>query len=165
MYVFTDGAFVNRHGSIGALVMNHKGAVVSHFAWQCDAESDRLLTRWSRNPLFELELLPIAVAFSVWSSMLSNRPVCFYVDNEAAKAACVRAWGSTRLGNALVRHICVCEVAHSISPWYSRVPSFSNPADSPSRGDTAWLAERGSREVAVHEVASRLIREGQGEAA
>ena len=72
MYVFTDGAFENGHGSIGALVMNHKGAVVSHFAWQCDAESDLLLTRWSRNPIFELELLPIAVAFSVWSSMLST---------------------------------------------------------------------------------------------
>ena len=109
------------------------------------------------------ELLPIAVAYSVWAPMMAGRPVCFYVDNEAAKAACVRAWGSTRLGNSLVRHVCVCEVVHKISPWYSRVPSFSNPADAPSRGDVAWLAERGSRETKVDEVASRLIREGQGE--
>ena len=95
--------------------------------------------------------------------MLAGKPVCFYVDNEAAKAACVRAWGSTRLGNSLVKHICVCEVLHKISPWYSRVPSFSNPADAPSRGDTEWLAERGSRVTEVGEVAARLIREGQGE--
>jgi hypothetical protein len=75
MFVFTDGAFENGHGSIGALVMNHKGDVLSHFSWQCDSESDELLTRWSRNPIFELELLPIAVAYSVWSSMLANKPV------------------------------------------------------------------------------------------
>ena len=119
----------------------------------------------SRNPIFELELLPIAVAYSVWSPLMARKPFCFYVDNEAAKAACVRAWGSTRLGNSLVMHICKCEVAHKISPWYSRVPRFSNPADAPSRGDTVWLAERGSRDTRVQEVAARLIREGQGEAA
>ena len=36
--------------------------------------------------------------------------------------------------------------------------------DAPSRGDNLWLAERGSRETPVHDVAARLIREGQGEA-
>jgi hypothetical protein len=165
MFVFTDGAFENGHGSIGALIMDHTGAIISHFSWQCDAESDKLLTKWFRNPIFELELLPIAVAFSVWSQLMAHKPVCFYIDNEAAKSACVRAWGPTRLGNSLVKHICVCEVASKISPWYCRVPSFSNPADAPSRGECQWLAERGSRETRVDEVASRLIREGQGEAA
>ena len=94
--------------------------------------------------------------------MLAGKPVCFYAHNEAAKAACVRAWGSTRVGNSLVKHICVCEVVHKVSPWYSRVPSFSNPAEAPSRGDNAWLAERGSRKTQVHKVVARLIREEQG---
>ena len=82
MFVFTDGAFENGHGSIGALIMDHKGTILSHFSWQCDAESNKLLTKWSRNPIFELELLPIAVAFSVWSPLMAGKPVCFYVDNE-----------------------------------------------------------------------------------
>ena len=60
--------------------------------------------------------------------------------------------------------LCSITVVHEISPWYSRVPSFSNPADAPSRGDNEWLAERGSRVTDVGEVAARLIREGQGEA-
>ena len=89
MFVFTDGALENGHGSIGALIMDHNGTVISHFSWQCDAESNKLLTKWSRNPTFELELLPIAVAFSVWSPLMAGKPVCFYVDNEAAKVACV----------------------------------------------------------------------------
>ena len=62
MFVFTDGAFENGRGSIGALIMDHRGTIISHFSWQCDDESNKLLMKWSRSPIFELELLPIAAA-------------------------------------------------------------------------------------------------------
>lgn len=80
--------------------------------------------------IFELELMALLVAMRAWGRLLSDRPVVCYVDNDSVSGN-VRAFPASHL----VALLMCAEDAFHVSPWYSRVPSASNPADEPSRTD------------------------------
>ena len=67
----------------------------------------------------------------------------FYLDNNAAHSALVRADGSTVAAAAMVREFVRFEKLLSILPWFARVPSHSNPSDDASRlnFDVPWLKD------------------------
>ena len=96
---------------------------------------------FSQHPIFELELLPVLVAIRAWAKVLLHTHVVFYLDNTAAHSALVRADGGTSLAAGIVREFVRYEKTLRRLPWFGRVPSISNPADSASRleFDTPWL--------------------------
>jgi len=90
----------------------------------------------SAHPIFELELLPVLCAMSTWRDFIGHCQCVFYLDNEAAKGALVRATTCTVPGRAILQTFIEEEMACQVKVWFSRVPTSSNISDAPSRLDT-----------------------------
>ena len=51
----------------------------------------------SGNPIYELELLPIYVALFIWGGTVKSTHLVCYLDNDAARAALCKVYGSIEL--------------------------------------------------------------------
>ena len=89
--------------------------------------------RESRHPIYEVELLPVLVAVTIWKEVLQSCQIVFYIDNEAAKAGLIRGAGATPLANAIIGDFCIAEAELQLKTWFNRVPTHSNLSDGPSR--------------------------------
>ena len=140
VYVFTDGACEPDGDAFRCTV----GGVIYHklnSVWQtryfgCVLPS-ALVQEWSstgkKHLIGPTELYAVALSRGLWRKFLDNRRVIFFVDHAGVLAACIK--GSSR--DQLWRRILLCLEASDATPalaWYTRVPSFSNCADPPSRG-------------------------------
>lgn len=87
----------------------------------------------SGNPIYELELLPIYVALFIWGGTVKSSHLVCYLDNDAARAAMCKGYGSTELAQRIVG--CAMEAE---SPYkYPHTPiSLMVQAD--------WIAKRWS---------------------
>ena len=74
--VFTDGAYEGGIGSVGGVLVAPDGRAVEHFG---DTVPDRII-QWlcaeSRNPIYELEVLPCLIAAQIWGRRLQGGTVC-----------------------------------------------------------------------------------------
>jgi len=142
--VFTDGAYEpdgTVKASIGGVLVNEEGLVVECFGIElCDSLREDFLAD-SQHPIYELELFPVLVALRTWQHHVENAQVVFYLDNDAARSALIRANGSTLLSQAIIAEFLRLERDTCILPWFSRVPTASNPADDASRliFNVPWL--------------------------
>ena len=57
-----------------------------------------------------------------------------FLDNEAARHALVKGYSPLVRGAELVSEAWLAFAACSAAVWFARVPTRSNPADAPSRG-------------------------------
>ena len=89
--------------------------------------------------IHQAELLPVAIAFGVRGTMLADRRVLVFVDNDAARAALIKGSSGSMPSARLVHQAWVAAARHGMSPWFERVPSPSNVADAPSRLDLSGL--------------------------
>ena len=63
----------------------------------------------------------------------------FDVDNEGAKAAMINAATSTKNGQRTIEDFVLNEMRCQVKVWFSRVPTYSNLSDKPSRLETMEL--------------------------
>ena len=143
--VFTDGACnPERHeGSVGGLLVSPCGICTSFFSAAVPADVLKEFFHVSKNPIHELEVLPVLIACMEWGRLFSGSLVVYYVDNESARMAFVKGAGETPFASRMI-HDFVClesEMGHRV--WFGRCPSYSNPSDSASRLDTVWFREKG----------------------
>ena len=93
----------------------------------------------SSHPIFELELLPIWCSLCLWENWVQRSQCVFYVDNEGAKAAMINAATSTKNGQRTIEDFVLNEMRCQVKVWFSRVPTYSNLSDKPSRLETMEL--------------------------
>eukprot|EP00435_Cladocopium_sp_Y103_P052672 s2156_g16.t1 len=142
--IFTDGAYEpdgEIKASVGGLLVSPQGLVVECFGLElCSTLLEEFLEN-SKHPIYELEIFPALIALKTWGDRLKGSQVVFYLDNDAARSALVRADGATELSQCLLRQFVGMEKDLGILPWFSRVPSASNPADDASRlvFNVPWL--------------------------
>ena len=132
-FLFTDGAFENGVGSVGAVYFGSDGIPLGSFGSKVPSSFMRQVLAYSSNPIYELELLPVLLALRAWGEVFRSGQLVCYVDNEAAKAALIKSCAATSVGERIVNAIRLAEDRLQVRCWYSRVPSKSNPADAPSR--------------------------------
>ena len=106
--------------------------------------SDEIMAEFlaeSSHPIYELEILPVLVALRLWWSKILGAPVVSNLDNDSARSVLIRGDRSTKVARAMVLQFLELEKKLRISPWASRVPRFSNPADDASRPsfNVTWL--------------------------
>ena len=146
--VFTDGACEgpdgHKVGSIGGVLVNPLGVVSRFFGGEAPSDLMHLLLQGSKNPIYELEVMPVLVAISLWGRQCQNSQVCWYLDNEASRSAYLKAYGATLIADGMVAAFTREEMALQIKSWFARVPSASNLADAPSRGEDSNLRDRGA---------------------
>ena len=93
-------------------------------------------------PILQCELMAVSVAASIWGSQLQEWPVIWWLDNDAARHCLISARGYPESNSRLVQTVLTCEQQFRIQSWFARVPSISNPADAPSRGERAAFLEQ-----------------------
>ena len=121
-----------KSGSLGGVIFSPCGVCLNFFG---EAVPRRILDglfSHSKNPIHELELLPVWLAIHLWGELFAYSQVVFYIDNESTRMAYIRGDGSTDLGAKIVEHFVSLEAKMQHRVWFGRVPSHSNPADSPS---------------------------------
>ena len=97
--------------------------------------------------IFEAELLALVLAFSVWRSYLPASALVCFIDNNSARDVAISGTGRNAVASSLVEFMLKLEMSLNLTPWYARVPTSSNVADEPSRGDVKVLDAKGIRAV------------------
>ena len=149
-HVFTDGAQEGDNDqartSIGAVIISPDGRCRA--CWGL-ALSPEVLAFWPPRHILHAELLPVLVALAAWGESLRSQPVFFHIDSEAAKRSLIRGTCQQREAQFLVSAVLHLETQLCLRPWYSRIPSESNPADAPSRLEFSGLTQQGFAHQAV----------------
>ena len=87
------------------------------------------------NPIASVELIAIWVALLLWGDLCMHRAILAFVDNDPARHALVRGGSGVEGMAAIVDAICDLEIQLRALAYFERVPSQSNIADPPSRGE------------------------------
>ena len=143
--VFTDGACEGSDTKIGSIggVLVDPGNLTEYFSNEVPSALMAKLCETSANPIYELELLPVLVAYICWRRHLVNCQTVFYLDNDAARAGLAKALGATQHAEAIVHRIMSLESETRNKPWYGRVPTASNISDDPSRLECQYIESLG----------------------
>ena len=134
--IFTDGASEGddkKTGGVGGVIISPYGSCHSYFG---DAVPEFIMNRLcetSLNPIYELEVCPVLIAANLWGDEIVHSQTVFYLDNDAARSAYIKGVGSTHYTSLMVNRFVQLELELQIKSWFSRVPSYSNVADAPSR--------------------------------
>lgn len=81
----------------------------------------------------QAEILPVVLARICFEAELKHRRVFYYIDNDSARMALIRGSSNSFISMKLIDFMIRQECATQSWPWFSRVPSHSNPGDGPSR--------------------------------
>ena len=132
--IFTDAAWENEEATAGLVLcdpvqnLQHcrqivvPRCLVDH--WRDDG-SEQII---SQVELFAL----LAARFSYKDLLLHRRCIC-WIDNEAVRFAAIKSSSASPTMRSMARQLCELEIGYPSFVWFERVPSFSNPADMPSR--------------------------------
>ena len=100
--------------------------------------------------VFELELFAILCAVICWKQFVTNCAIVIYTDNDAVRDCLISC--NTSSGNArpILDLYLKVEFEASFNAWMSSVPTDSNIADAPSRGDCQSLLSLGASKTEVN---------------
>ena len=147
--LFTDGSFEGGRGCMGGVLCRADG---SPWQWWSLQVPSGIVEHWARDgvehPIMQCELLAAAVSLTVWGPTLASSFLTLWIDNDAARHALIAAHAFPDSNRLIVGSCLRCETDHSLRLWIARVPSISNPADAPSRGEVPKFLQ-GASEVQV----------------
>ena len=89
----------------------------------------------------QVELYPIILVKAVLQTRLARRRVVYYVDNDPSRDGLISGASDSVCSRALLYAFARQQRVCPSYNWMARVPSFSNVADAPSRGEGAQLAK------------------------
>ena len=93
------------------------------------------------------------------ADMLRDRGSLWWVDNDAARYAVIKGSSPSVTMRHLVRSVHHLEASSPTHSWIERIPSLSNPADGPSRGDpTEAMSLLGIAECLTFEHPPELVK-------
>ena len=93
--------------------------------------------------IFEAEMLAMLVAVRKWKSFFSHSPLLVFIDNNASRDVAISGKARGDVASRILECLLKLEDELAVWPWYSRVPSESNPADLPSRESCSQVRLRG----------------------
>jgi len=135
--VFVDGAVADQGCGrviIGAVLISPRSVQWHYFG--CEVPDD-ITMLWraggSRQVIGQAEVLPILAAKLTWPQLLRNTRVLFFVDNESARFAMIRAGSPVDTTRQLLLQSFVADWTLNCLCWFARVPTCANLADEPSR--------------------------------
>ena len=119
--VFTDGACSpdEKMGSVGGLLIAPNGTCSCYFSEAVPSTVLDSMFKLSKNPIHELEVLPVLLACILWGHHYMGALVVYYIDNESSRMAFIRGSGETPHASSMV-HDFVCLEAqkqHRVLVW------------------------------------------------
>ena len=154
-FIFTDACFEPDSSSvkagIGAVLADASGKVTHFFSVALD---DVLLNDKNKpqrkTVIFELELFAILCAVIGWKQFVTNCAIVVYTDNDAVSDCLISCNTSSSNARPILDLYLKVEFESSFNAWTSRVPTNSNIADAPSRGDCELLHSLGASKTEVN---------------
>ena len=133
--IFSDGACEPEGTSIGAVLYDPLSELLQCFG---AGISPGTLNTWKSRldqtqVLGQAELFPLLVARLTWHKILAGRRCIFFLDNESARIAMIRAYSPVMCSLEIVMSCLKWDYDNDTIGWYARVPTASNPGDAPSR--------------------------------
>ena len=139
--IFRDGAFEDGHASAGAVIVDTARDFGSCFKVHVPQDLLDLWLETSDQVICQIELWAfVAVRWDLRATLL-NRRVIAWIDNEAARISFIKAASHSTTMAAMCQVCCDMEMSYPAMLWIERVPSFSNPADLPSRHQVRRASE------------------------
>ena len=154
LYIFTDVALEENDstGGLGAVAYYSEfGGVVKRFFMASRVPED-VMKLWQTKTakiISTLELFAAVLSITQLSKMFKHIRVFVFVDNEAARASLISMKSSVCFHLHLLKHVSKIVQVNGIYLWIARVPSSSNPSDSPSRNVWAHLLKEGHARMDV----------------
>ena len=142
LLLFTDGACEQfddeetRITTCGAVLFDRKNNTASMFGMEINKSLQREWSQLAGNKkqlVTEAELLPVLISRRLWKDRISGNLIIVFVDSNPAKYGLIRGMADTKPCEGIIRAVSIMDAKEKTWPWYSRVPSKSNPADGPSR--------------------------------
>ena len=138
-FVFTDASYEPQQPSavagIGAVLVDQYGKRCGFISLFLDENLLQCLNATNRKTIiFECELLAIFLAMHCWSDRLCKSQVVVCTDNEGVKDVLIACQTSSTNATPVLCAILRLEFELKWNAWFSRVPTESNIADDPSRG-------------------------------
>ena len=132
--VFVDGACEEDGTSVGGVLISSTGEVEC-FGFEVHSS---LVESWKSKldqaqVIGLAELFPVLMARWIWQEKLRDRRTIFFIDNESARLALVKAYSPVPASLRIIVDCLRWDQDFDCSAWYARVPTFSNLADGPSR--------------------------------
>lgn len=132
--IFSDGACEDSGTSFGTVLFDSDGTVECFGAIVAQTTVDSWKTKADQKQVIgQAELVPLLIARLTWAERIRSKRVLYFVDNESARLAMVKAYSPVLASLDIIlrcHHLDAELVAQS---WYARVPTHSNIADAPSR--------------------------------
>ena len=149
--IFTDACFEPDASSvkagIGAVLVDSSGKVTHFFETSLkDNLVDDINKSQRKTIIFELELFAVIG----WRQFITNCAVVVYTDNDAVRDCLIACNTSSSNARPILDLYLKVEFQSSFNAWMSRVPTDSNIADAPSRGDCESLRALGASETHVN---------------
>ena len=142
VYVFTDGACEDET-SIGGIIFCPGERPQAFGCVLRDEDLAEWKTKVGQSQIIgQAEIYPAWVAKLTFADKLAGRRAIFFIDNESAKIALIRAYSPVVASLRLVMQCAAWDYENQCGAWYARVPTCCNPADSPSRMEVSELMIR-----------------------
>ena len=150
--IFTDACYERDAKDfacgLGAVFVDVQRSEKFFFSCQLDEQQRVHLGELHKKQIiFEAETFCAVLAYLIWMDSLTGRNCFLYVDNEGTKFSMMKGASENAVVDAICSVFTELEMRVQTSCWISRVPSFSNPADDPSRGFTHRLAATGYKDI------------------
>ena len=100
--------------------------------------------------IFDLELFAILCAVIGWKQFVTNCAIVVYTDNDAVRDCWISCNTSSSNARPILGLYLKVVFEASFNAWMSRVPTDSNIADAPSRGDCQSLLAFGASKTEVN---------------
>ena len=97
----------------------------------------------------QAEVFPVLVSRLTWHKRIAGRRAIYFVDNESARLALIKMYSPVLPTLEILMQITAWDFKEQSHPWYSRVPTYSNIADDPSRMCAKLLRESLQARVVV----------------
>ena len=161
-HVYTDACYEpaaeNWKCGLGGVLVGPLANKVAFFSISLDEDQMGILGADTKKTIiFESELLAMVVAFSVWRELRAAMSMICFVDNNSARDVAISGNGRNFTANLLIDFLLKLEMSSCTTPWYTRVPTPSNVADEPSRGDVAELRAQNVSETNVQEALQEIM--------
>ena len=133
--VFTDSAFKDGRASLGAVVFFPEKEQPLVFD---GVVPDDIVEAWSnqtgKQVICQSELLAVVTLRARLKQAFNKRKIILFVDNEAARYCLIKGISPSPSMMTMTLFFHESDLESESFIWIERVASFSNPADSPSRG-------------------------------
>ena len=155
-HIYTDACYEPTSSDwqcgLGGVLVGPNGRPVAFFSVALNLEQMELLgSETKKTIIFEAELLALVVAFSIWRDYIRAMSLICFVDNNSARDVAISGNGRNITANCLIEFLLKLEMSSCTTPWYARIPTPSNIADEPSRGETRKFTTLKIPETSVHD--------------